>query len=423
MRGILRCATVLAAVLTTGDWNVSRAEPGDVLLTVTKPPGVGGWGGGPLLGIGDNLVVPGIAFDVFDGKTGDHRYQLRNPLGWPLLAYDQEVLTGEFDYFGRSVAKSDDGLLLVGASNQSNVLPYGGSAFLYDVEGGDLLQTFLDPSTNPGSRFGESVAFVGGMVAIAAPFENGYFQIDAGAVHLFDPVTGGLVRTLENPRQGMLGSFGRSIASSGDLLLVGDGEGAAFLFDVASSEPLHAFTDPSYTSGRFGWSVAFADGVAVVGAPWYGHSESEWQTGAIYTFDTDSGDLLGMLEEPTRGVRNRFGLAMVAEEDSLLVGVFDADLDGEDTGAAYLYDLPSLELRQVFSNPFGDGNSFGGNIGFLGPNVAITSMPHGGSLANPRMVHVFETVPEPGTIALLLSAAFAAIVLRGRLCRTGAKSV
>ena len=48
---------------------------------------------------------------------------------------------------------------------------------------------------------------------------------DDGAVYLFDAITGALVREIVNPTPESFDSFGRSVALSGDLVVIGaDGD-------------------------------------------------------------------------------------------------------------------------------------------------------------------------------------------------------
>jgi hypothetical protein len=184
------------------------------------------------------------------------------------------------------------------------------------------------------SSFGQSVAILGGDVAIGAPAEDGGAR-DAGRVHVFDRFDGSLVRTLTSPAPGAGGRFGASIATDGTLLLVGEpGSGRAHLLDAASGVLRATLTGP----GDFGRTVALGQGYACVGAP---------SRGEVSVFDVTDGSRQRVFSRP-----GALGSALALAQGRLIAGAPGA-------GRAYVFDpADGREIREL-SGP-GD---FGAAVG------------------------------------------------------------
>ena len=165
--------------------------------------------------------------------------------------------------FGTSVAASGDGVA-IGAPVNDFVLDEFPWARSY--VGGTLRAN--DPSGNPHSGFGSSVALAEGTLAVGAP--------GIATVYVFGP---GGTRTLNDPTPGE-GGFGGTVAVFGSTVLAGAG-GSAYLFDATTGNVLRTLANPAPSSG-FGSPVAASGTKAVVGAP--GPNAS----GAVYVFDADT---------------------------------------------------------------------------------------------------------------------------------------
>jgi len=181
---------------------------------------------------------------------------------------------------------------------------------------------------SPAARasFGQSVAILGGEVAVGAPLEDGGAR-DAGRVHVFDRFKGTLVRTLTSPVPTAAGSFGASLASADGRLLVGEpGRGRAHLLDAATGALLRTLSGP----GDFGRAVALGGGYAFVGAP---------SRGEVSVFDADDGSPVRVFARP-----GAFGAALAVVGARLLAGAPSA-------GRAYLLDPADGREVAVLSGP------------------------------------------------------------------------
>jgi hypothetical protein len=182
------------------------------------------------------------------------------------------------DRFGRSVALSREAAIVIAADS-------GAYAFAPD-------DGWADPvvlTSNEGDGFGDhgaSAALVGNLAALGTP--------SAGAAYLFERTADGWVQhhQFSPDVEEDTNEFGRSIAFDSERVVVGD------------------VNDPSPMVERTGRAYVFSgDG-------------TDWARDA--TLGTDAGEF--------------FGTAVAVDGDVVLVGAVHAEVDGERTGAVYVYE-------------------------------------------------------------------------------------
>jgi len=329
----------LAGPADSGAAYLYDGSTGELLHTLLSPePAEGDKFGRAVASVGNNVLVGAPLDDtaaidsgavyLFDGKTGMLLHSFFNPT--PRMD----------DQFGRAVAAVGDNVL-VGARFADVLSEDGatvdiestGAAFLFDVETGNLLQTFYSPTPSENAQFGYSVASMGDNVLIGARLdETGAAGV--GAVYLFDGATGNLLQSFLNPTQRATGEptgFGRSVAAVGNNVLVAarwddtgaDGAGSAFLFDGATGELLHTFTSPTPFSGEeFGFCVAAVGNDVLVGARWDNRRDDlgDGSGGAVYLFDGRTGQLLQTIANPSPAAWDAFGISVAAFGEQVVVG-------------------------------------------------------------------------------------------------------
>ena len=253
--------------------------------------------------------------------------------------YGIETLAGGYDYFGSSVALSDDGsVLAVGApyweeiyhgttENRGGVYVYEWIYDTWNLRGSSVLKAdtgYPDPTQDSdlyhsGDHFGSSVALSsnGSVLAVGAVrWDNVNNQ---GAVYIYDwsgsswNLRGSVLTAPEDGANGIDSSanddFGSSVAlsSDGSVLAVGarwwdaDGtinndQGAVYLYDksddtwtLRGSSVLTS--SDAYEYDNFGSSVALSsDGsVLAVGSPqWDGVNNDKSSQGGVYTYSLEA---------------------------------------------------------------------------------------------------------------------------------------
>ncbi len=288
--------------------------------------------------------------------------------------------------------------LLVGAPGDDDLGEGSGAVYLFQPQSGFYFGKYLASDGHGGDQFGFSTAiyfdgpdmFDPDFAVIGAltdsPGEN------AGAVYIIDLETGQETMKLQPDEIGAFDEFGYSVATNGDLIVVGaPGDevggvraGAVYVFDADTGEQLQRFTaSDGHDGARFGHAVALDNYDVYIGAP------GQVGGGAGYSFRASSGvlqfvissideyvDELGwsvsvgnqlvcfgapgddqivedggsvivcsksgyvldkhITEELTEHAR--FGSSLMSKQsDDILIGSPGSDVYGPDTGAVYRY--------------------------------------------------------------------------------------
>lgn len=157
---------------------------------------------------GDTLVIsaPGANFNsgaayVYSMSTGSLLRTLA-----PV-----ETVSG----FGNEVVIAD-GMAIISASTGNSP----GAAFLYDLDSGAMLRKFTSPNPANDVSFGDSIAFDGRRVLIGSwgEYQEGNYTV--GSAYLFDVETGNLLASWLPSELGLFSDhFGYGVAMDGDYLL------------------------------------------------------------------------------------------------------------------------------------------------------------------------------------------------------------
>jgi hypothetical protein len=141
----------------------------------------------------------------------------------------------------------------------------------------------------------------------------------SGRVHVFNPVTGALIRILKSPNSKLNDGFGSSLALRGNLLAVGadersTGGGQAFLFDLSTGKVLEKFNN-SGVGTRFGQAVALTQDFMFVSSPGSNGGKGGLSVNSI----SATGGGIGFSYTGAAGAA--FGTTMATSGDLLYIGV------------------------------------------------------------------------------------------------------
>ncbi len=218
-------------------------------------------------------TVAAVGIPAQTGAPGGTVYVFRyNGATW----LEEKILTAsdaaDGDNFGTAVAVSDD-LVVVGALAKSG----GGAAYIYRNTVGTtwVEEKILTASDGvDDDKFGSAVAVSGSLAIIGAPNVNG----QQGAAYLYRNTGGAAWDETRIPREnpppvGTAGSFGDSVAISGEVALVGawaaeGNRGTGHLFHFDGSEWIETVIVPEDPSTNFGFgnAVALSGNSAILGA-------------------------------------------------------------------------------------------------------------------------------------------------------------
>lgn len=241
--------------------------------------------------------------------------------------------------FGRAVAVAA-GRIAVGAPDTAVAGVDGAGAVYLFSAAGVLLRTLAAPQAGAGAHFGAALAVLeDGSLVVAAPGTTVGTVDGAGLLIVFNPVTGVVVRTIRPPLPGT------------NTMPIGD---------LQSGLPTSTGQRP--TPRGFGTAMAVVDGRLVVGAPeaTVGGADA---AGVVYQMTT-GGALLRTIPPPTIGAGARFGAAVAALADDVLVGAPGATRGGVGgAGLAWLFDGASGATRVRLQAPVAvEGAGFGATV-------------------------------------------------------------
>ena len=351
-----------------------------------------------------------------------------------LTASDSEAL----DRFGTAVAIRGTTALIGAWADNTPAGVDTGSAYLFDTTTGAELTKLKASDAASHAHFGASVALTGNTAVIGAPYDS-QLGNESGAVYLFDVATGAQSIKLLADDAGPGDHFGRSVASTDDLVVIGSpssgglsGPGAAYVFDMITGEQRFKLTASDTTVGdHFGMSVAIENNIAVIGAT-LGAADESSLAGAAYVFDLTTGEQVAKLNASDTQAIDYFGGAVTIMNNTAAIGASGNNTtDGVDAGAAYLFDLsqPIIgdldgdgfvginDLNLIFANwnqivPPADPLTDPSGDGFVGIDD-LTIILSNWNLGTPPIVPT--SIPEPGATSSL--SLLILILTRRRYCQ------
>jgi hypothetical protein len=168
---------------------------------------------------------------------------------------------------------------------------FSGGARLFDTRTGEQVARLRTEGIKKSDRFGSSVAIGESVAVVGAPWDDDQ-GIDAGAVYVFDVLSGELIFKLVADDGENYDEFGASVSIDGTTILVGspkDGDrginsGAMYVFDAISGEQVQKIGSSDGVFGdRFGTSVAIHGTNAFAGA--FQDDDNGPNSGSTYVFD------------------------------------------------------------------------------------------------------------------------------------------
>jgi len=157
-----------------------------------------------------------------------------------------------------------------------------------------------------------------------------------------------------------------------------------------SGDLLKTFVNPTGTQSpdEFGWCLAAVGNKVVVGAP-SADPDGVYDAGAAYLFDVN-GTHLHKFENPCGDDDGQFGCSIAAVGDNLLIGESGGDVNGKNTGAAYLFHKTGT-LLHLFTNPDpNERDNFGYSVAAMGNNVLIGAPEDDTTATDAGVVYLFE---------------------------------
>ena len=298
---------------------------------------------GDSLSLDGSILVVGAWRESFAGETRGAAYVFRRDASG-VFAQEQRlartVLSNFTGHFGHAVS-TDAGRILVSGDGSSTADEYA-VVYEWNAQLGWTEQDRLEhptPWTTGGTTFGWASSLSGDLAVIGAPYDQNSSQLHTGSAYAFRYGAGGWVfeSALEAFDGGVGNNFGRSVAASGEWVVVGaiiagSGAGSAYVFRSTANGWSTLGHLPFPQSGSpadyRGWCVATDGDWIFVGAPATDNGPNN-NTGVVFAFQRQAGSWLysqtiaPVTEAPIGGYG--FGVSVDVSGDLLSVGTLDGD--------------------------------------------------------------------------------------------------
>jgi len=397
--------------------NVIPVASGSLQATLNNPtPAASDKFGVSVAISGDYAIVGAYMDDTGATDAGSAYIYVRSGTTWSLQSTLNNPTPVANEYFGNSVAISGD-YAIVGALADDTGADASGSAYIYVRSGTtwSLQSTLNNPTPAISDVFGNSVA-ISGDYAIVGAYQDDTGGDASGSAYIYvrSGTTWSLQSTLNNPTPATYDHFGRSVAISGDYVIVGANDdagatdaGSAYIYVRSGTtwslqSTLNNPTPAGYDV--FGVSVAISGDYVIVGA-WLDDTGADGAGSAyIYVRSGTTWSLQATLNNPTPVVNDYFGMGVAISGDYAIVGAHLDDTGATDAGNAYIYvrSGTTWSLQSTLNNPtpvagdrFGYSVAISGDYAIVGAHMDDTGVSDAGSAYIYGTTHPNKIVLNP----------------------------
>jgi hypothetical protein len=379
--------------------------------------------------ISGNYAIVGMPHDDDYGVYSGSAYIFQKDEGgtneWQQI---KKLIGSDFssnDYFGHSVSISGN-YAAVSAWYDDEMGSDAGAVYIFSInEGGTNNWGEIKKITafdgNDYDQFGSSVDINGEYLIVGANGDK-YSGYDYGSAYIYKKDEGGTdnwgyVQKLWSSDPGDNDNFGWAVAICSDYAIVGakfDDDNGSNAGTADIYKRTEGGTDnwghikklnPASTEAgdEFGFSVDINNDFAAAGA--YKHtipSGSDGE-GVSYVFARDEGGAdnwgeTNMLQDPNPGIDDYFGYSVNLDENYLLIGAEQDEINGTRCGAAHLFHHDGSTWTYVDSLLAGDGASydrFGGAVSINNGYATISSRYDDDNGTSSGSAYIFgQPVPE-----------------------------
>ena len=318
---------------------------------------IGDWFGNSISVYNNTAVIGAVHNDTdFVGDSGSAYVFEKNSTGhW---TQKQKLLLSDGvrnDRFGRSVSVYNN-TAVIGASGDDG----SGSAYVFEKNSGNWTQKqkLLASDGAIKDRFGQSVSVYNNTAVIGA-FRDDYDDDDvnenSGSAYVFEKNSTGHWMQ----KQKLLASdgeandlFGRSVSVYGNTAVIGavrdydNGpySGSAYVFEKNSgnwTQKQKLLASDGAVGDQFGYSVSVYSNIAVIGA--YNDDDNGPDSGSAYVFEKNSGNWTQKqkLLASDGEADEYFGYSVSVYGNTAVIGAYNDDDNGTSSGSAYVFEKNS----------------------------------------------------------------------------------
>jgi len=231
----------------------------------------------------------------------------------------------------------------------------GGKAYVYNTSTGNLVYNLTNPNvydTVTDDFFGHGVTMGETYFAVAAAREDTASYLNAGVVYVYNMSDGSLRHTIQNPAANADDAYmgyQQSMKMTDTHLVIGVSRqtvngnanaGAVYVYNPDTGNLLYTINNPNTTAPAgdyFGSNISVSTNYIVVSAP----DKNSDGDGVVYVFNRFDGSLLYTIQNPntdTTDSTDEFGRAVDISDTRIIIGAYSETGSGNNfAGASYLY--------------------------------------------------------------------------------------
>ena len=345
---------------------------------------------GRSVSVGSGRIVVGADFDG-DNGTGSgsaYIYDLDGTQLAKITASDGAAS----DRFGWSVAVGS-GRIVVGAFGDSDAAALSGSAYIFDLDGTQLAKI----TASDGGffhQFGHSVAVGSGRIVVAANQDNDNGNY-SGSAYIFD-LDGNQLAKIKASDGASSDYFGGSVAIGSGRIVVGaygdddngSSSGSAYIFDLDGTQLAKITASDGATSDLFGYSVAVGSGRIVVGSN--RDDDNSNGSGSAYIYDLD-GTQLAKITASDGASDDFFGTSVAVGSGRIVAGANQDDDNGSNSGSAYIFDLDGTQLAKITASDGATGDRFGQSVAVGSGRIVVGAYQDDDNGSNSGSAYIWNT--------------------------------
>ncbi len=308
---------------------------------------------GRSVGISNNFLIIGASGDNDSG--GSAYVFIRNDTIWNEQAKLIPDDSDPDDGFGYSVSITGE-YAIIGALWDEDNGENSGSAYIFKRENTSWYQQIkiLPSDGNIDDYFGKSVSISGNHSIIGASGDDDNGDESGSAYIYYRNGLNWYQQEKITPLDGYSWDlFGYSVSISGDFVIIGSKwadfyencSGAAYIFNREYEDWIQQtilFDSESNEGDVLGWSTAISGDYAIIGAP--GVDDNGEDSGSVYIFERDNQgwNLVVQIIAFDGSTLDCFGKSVSISDTFAIVGAYNDDDNGENSGSAYIYDFSNL---------------------------------------------------------------------------------
>jgi outer membrane protein assembly factor BamB len=245
--------------------------------------------------------------------------------------------------------------------------------------------------------FGASVDLDGGYALFGAPGDDTHAS-DAGRAFLYNAASGDLLHSFSDPNPAASRGFGNAVAISNNFVVIGAPDnsfqtpGRAFVFDAVTGSLLHTLDNPEPTPGEgFGWNVAIDGNDVLIGA--YLDDSVVNNGGQAFMFDATTGTLIRTIRNPAPAVNDVFGIEVAIDGNTVAISASGDSTTASSAGQVSIFDRDTGNLRRTINNPTpGIFDRFGNSVAISGGKIIVGEVRDDTDGIDDGIAHVFDAV-------------------------------